>query len=262
MWEILLPIFGLLVGILATMTGVGGGTIIVPLLSLLYAFTPASAVGTSLASIVFTATAATVTYWRQKRIYVRTGLILALATSPGAVIGAYLTTVFSPAILGVIFGFFLIIVAIKILSEVYSNKTGLNREVEARISEDDLLTYKRSKIYLAVPLGFASGIISGLLGVGGGIVLVPLIMFILQLDIHIAVATSMLTMVFTSISGVTQHLFLGNVNFEYAVILGVGSIIGTQIGAYIYKRTSNTTLRGVFAVILIAISIGMIIKFL
>jgi len=125
-----------------------------------------------------------------------------------------------------------------------------------------LFNYKRGRLYLAFALGFISGVISGLLGVGGGIVLVPLLIFVLKLDIHVAVATTMFTMIFTALAGVVQHFVLGNVNFEFALMLGVGSILGTQIGAYIYKRASNTMLRGVFAVILLAISVEMIIEFL
>lgn len=263
MWEILLPILGLFIGILASLTGVGGGAIIVPILSLLYAFAPASAVGTSLAAIVFTAVAATFTYWRQKRIFFKTGVIVSFATAPGAVIGAYLTGVVSANVLGIAFSVFLIIVAIKILTEILPRRRG-ERKIDTEIqgSENDLFNYKRSRLYLAFALGFVSGIISGLLGVGGGLVLVPLLIFVLELDIHVAVATTMFTMIFTALAGVVQHFVLGNVNFEFALMLGVGSILGTQIGAYIYKRASHTLMRGVFAAILLAISVEMMIKFL
>jgi uncharacterized membrane protein YfcA len=262
MWEILLPILGLFIGILASMTGVGGGAIIVPILSLIYAFMPATAVGTSLAAIVFTAVAATFTYWRQKRIFFRTGVFVSFATAPGAVIGAYLTEIISATILGIAFSVFLIIVAVKILTEILPPRR--KREIDAEIqnSENDLFNYKRGRLYLAFALGFVSGVISGLLGVGGGIILVPLLIFVLKLDIHVAVATTMFTMIFTALAGVVQHFVLGNVNFEFALMLGVGSMLGTQIGAYIYKRASNTILRGVFAVILLAISVEMIIEFL
>jgi len=263
MWEILLPILGLLIGVLASLTGVGGGAIIVPILSLIYAFTPANAVGTSLAAIVFTAVAATVTYWRQKRIFFRTGVLVSFATAPGAVIGAYLTGVVSATVLGVAFSVFLIIVAIKILTEILPRRKGKSKiDAEIQVSENDLFNYKRVRLCLAFALGFVSGVISGLLSVGGGIVLVPLLIFVLELDIHVAVATTMFTMIFTALAGVAQHFVLGNVNFEFALLLGVGSMLGTQIGAFIYKRASHTLMRGVFAVILLAISVEMIIKFL
>jgi hypothetical protein len=109
-WELILPVLGFPIGIVAAMTGVGDGVFIVPLLTLVYAFVPASAVGTSLAAITFTAVAAAISYSRQRRIYYKAGLLLAIATAPGAVIGAFLTSVLPAATLGLIFGFFLIIV--------------------------------------------------------------------------------------------------------------------------------------------------------
>jgi uncharacterized membrane protein YfcA len=105
MWEIILPILGFFIGTVAAMTGVGGGIFIVPLLTVAYSFAPANAVGTSLTTITFTAIAATVSYSRQKRIYYKAGLILATATGPGAVLGAYLTSVIPSATLGLIFGY-------------------------------------------------------------------------------------------------------------------------------------------------------------
>ncbi len=202
MWEILLPILGLFIGILASLTGVGGGAIIVPILSLIYSFTPATAVGTSLAAIVFTAVAATFTYWRQKRIFFRTGVFISFATAPGAVIGAYLTEVISATFLGIAFSVFLIIVAIKILTEILPRRRGKRKiDIEIQSSENDLFNYKRGRLYLAFALGFVSGVISGLLGVGGGIVLVPLLIFVLELDIHVAVATTMFIDDFYCFSG-------------------------------------------------------------
>ena len=113
MWELLLPIIGFLIGTVSAMSGLGGGVFVVPLLTLFYFFAPATAVGTSLMTILFTAAAATAYYSRQKSIYYKAGLILALATVPGAVLGAYLTSVIAARTLGLIFGFFLIFVAVK-----------------------------------------------------------------------------------------------------------------------------------------------------
>jgi uncharacterized membrane protein YfcA len=89
----LLIIFGFLIAIAASLTGIGGGVFIVPVLTLLYDFAPANAAGTSLTVIIFTAAASTANYAKQRRIYWRTGLVLAIATAPGAYLGAWLTTI-------------------------------------------------------------------------------------------------------------------------------------------------------------------------
>ena len=79
---LLLILFGFFIGILASMTGVGGGVFIVPILTFFYDFRVNAATGTSLTAIIFTALASTINYARQKRIYYRTGLVLALTTAP------------------------------------------------------------------------------------------------------------------------------------------------------------------------------------
>jgi hypothetical protein len=113
-----------------------------------------------------------------------------------------------------------------------------------------------------MPISFFAGFFSGLLGIGGGTLMVPILHFVLCFPIHLAVATSAFTMIFTSISGVTTHLVLGNVRFDYALLLSVGVILGAQIGAYAAKRTSSKNLRRIFGVVLVVISLRMILKFL
>jgi uncharacterized protein len=264
MWEIILPFLGFLIGIVAAMTGVGGGIFIVPLLTLTYSFSPANAVGTSLTTITFTAVAATLSYSRQKRIFYKGGILLAVATAPGAVLGAYLTSVVPAMLLGLIFGVFLILVAIRIVFENGFKKRKKPEEAELRsegILEKDLLANK-NHLAIGLVLGFFGGVTSGLLGIGGGVVIVPVMTLVLSMSVHYAVATSMLTMIVTSAAGVGQHFVLGNINFEFALLLAVGSVLGAQVGTYVSKRLSDKSLRRVFALVLLVVSIQMILKFI
>jgi uncharacterized membrane protein YfcA len=261
MWEFFLPVLGFLIGAVAALAGVGGGVFIVPLLTLVFSFSPAHAVGTSLMVIVFTAVAASVNYSRQKRIYVKTGLLLAVMTVPGAVLGAYLTSVLPASALGLIFGVFLILVALRMIFEggvFRKSEEGSSRAVVN--SEREVFASKR-RVASGVFLAFFGGLASGLLGIGGGAVLVPIMALVMALPIHVVVATSMFTMIFTSLSGVAQHYALGNVNLEFALLIAVGSVLGAQLGAYASKRLSGKNLRRVFAVVLIIVSVQMIIKF-
>jgi uncharacterized membrane protein YfcA len=111
----LLLLLGFLIAVFAAITGVGGGVLFVPLLTLGYGFLPAQAVGTSLMVMVFGGFGATIGYAIQKRVYFRAGLLLALATAPGAILGAYLTAVLSSTVLGVAFGIFLILLATRMI---------------------------------------------------------------------------------------------------------------------------------------------------
>jgi len=90
---------------------------------------------------------------------------------------------------------------------------------------------------------------------------VPIMTFGMGMSMHVATATSMFTMIFTSISGVTQHYQAGHIDFESAMLLALGAVFGAQVGAYVSKRVSGKNLRRVFAIVVIASGINMIIKY-
>jgi len=261
MWELFL--FGFLVSIVASMTGVGGGIFFVPLLTLAYGFAPSNAVGTSLMVIVFTALSASLVFARQKRIFFKTGLLLTILTVPGALVGASLTSILSGKVLGLVFGVFLVIVAVRMVAanRVWRRNKPQIGISKAVVKEGDLFLNKRL-LAIGVGLSFFGGLVSGLLGVGGGILLVPLMALFLRMPLHAAVATSMFTMVFTTFSGVAQHWTLGNVNFEYVLLLAAGALVGAQMGAWLCKRISGEKLSLVFAVIVLVVSVQMIAKFI
>jgi uncharacterized membrane protein YfcA len=232
----------------------------VPVMTLLYEFLPANAAGTSLTVIIFTAAASTLNYARQKRIYWRTGLVLAIVTAPGAYLGAWLTTLLNPRDLGLIFGFFLIGVAIYIIADLNNLRRSQNQETKARMSDVELVKSGRT-LMLGAGLSFFGGLASGLLGIGGGLLVVPIMTFAMGMAIHFATATSMFTMIFTSISGVAQHYQANHINFETALLLALGAIFGAQVGAYTSKRISSKNLRRVFGIVVIVSGINMILKY-
>ena len=264
MWEILLPIFGFLVGIAASMVGIGGGTFFVPILIIIYSFSPTQlATGTSLTAIIFTAIAATTNYWRQKRIYFKTGLVLAVTTVPGAVAGAFLANVLESHMLAFIFGFFLIFIAARIMVDLNKLRSKSSAPQEnsrqAHIKSDAEILTSQKTIALGAGLSFFGGLASGLLGIGGGVLVVPIMMFAMDVPIHIATATSMFTMVFTSIAAVPKYYVESHIDMGYALLIAVGSIFGAQVGAYTSKRVSGKNLRRIFAVLLIIVGLKMLI---
>lgn len=109
MWEMfLLPIIGFIIG-LSAMVGLGGGFLVVPLLTLVYAFAPADAVGTGLTTVLMTTFAASAYYWRQKQTYYKIGLILGIASIPGALLGSYLTAKIPGQAIGLLVSVFLVL---------------------------------------------------------------------------------------------------------------------------------------------------------
>lgn len=263
MMETLLPLLGFLIGTVASMVGVGGGVFIVPLLTLVYEFSPPEAVGTSLATIIFTSLASTANYSRQKRIYYKTGLILALTTVPGAFLGAYLTSIMEERLLGLIFGVFIFFIALRMIFRLSFSRTKHSDTEKSThvVDSESSLFESRTKILLGVMLSFFGGLSSGLLGIGGGSLLVPIMLLAMNMPMHITVATSMFTMIFTSISGGIQHYLQNHISFEYTLLLVLGTIFGAQLGAYTSKRVSGRTLRRIFGTVLIIVSIRMILKY-
>ena len=260
MYEWLLPIFGFLIGIAAALSGIGGGIFIVPLLNLIYGFVITSATGTSLATIIIISLASTVNYVMQHRVYFKIGLVLALATAPGAYFGAELTTIsLVKTWLGTIFGVFLVIVAAQLILRASSTKPGERCGQKDNVFEDALLRNWK-KILIGLALSFFGGVAAGLLGIGGGAILVPIMCYALDFPIHFSIPTSMFIMIFTSISGVTSYWQSGSIDPLFAAYLGIGAIFGAQVGAYATKRLSGRNLLLVFAAMLIIASINMIFK--
>jgi uncharacterized membrane protein YfcA len=255
----LLVVFGFFIGIIASLTGVGGGIFIVPILTFFYDFKVNGATATSLTTIIFTAVAAAINYSRQKRIYYKTGLILIITTAPGAYLGAWLATIMEERLLGLVFGFFLILVATRMIFSVLRTK----KQIKTSVAVTDSELIKSGKIIvIGAGLSFFGGVASGLLGIGGGTLIVPIMMVIMGMPIHYATATSMFTMIFTSISGVTKYYQSDLINFPIALILAAGTIFGAQVGAYVSKKISGRNLGLIFGIMLIVAGINMILKFM
>jgi len=270
MWDLLLlPVIAFLIGIIAAMLGIGGGVFMVPVPVLLpcYALNPAIASGTSLAAIVFTSLSSTFRYRKQKRIDYLLGLALASTTIPGAFLGSYSKSLIETQLLGLIFAFFLIFVAVRMFTgkrkEEDKNTAKNVRGGKIRKLRD---SYGKVFIYSmdirAIPLvGFIAGFSSGLLGIGGGAVLVPAMNLGIGVPIHIAAATSMFIMIFTSTAGTLTNLWLEQIRFDYALLLAAGIIFGAQIGAHYAAKVSAMNLQRMFGLVLIIVSIRMILKF-
>ena len=265
---VLLSFLGAFAGFLGAMLGIGGGIIVVPVLILAFNLDARIAVGTSLLMITFTALSGTYAYYLQRRIDWKVGVISALFTVPGASLGAYATKFFISKSLALIFGAVLCLIAVALVRRSYrgsgdkktkrleNGKGGWKRRI---VDSSGTVFVYDAHICTALLLFFVGGLASGFLGIGGGVIVVPILAAYVGLPMHVAVATSMLTMIFTSISGVSTHILLGDVKFEYAVPLVIGILAGTQLGARTAKRLRSVSLERVFAFAMIVIGILLIL---
>ena len=213
LWMILL---GFAAGVLGSMLGLGGGVIVVPVLTFL-GFSPTVAASNSLFAALSNAIASTASYSRQKRIEFSLGIKLGLLSIPGTVLGAVISTDAAPGIFKILFGLVLIASAAYVF---------LRKKLET--GEKNL---SKQMVVFAIGASFFAGIISAFFGIGGGIIFVPLMVAGMGMAMKKAAPTSQLILLFSSLSGVIVHSILGHPDFLQAGFLAIGSFIGGLVGA-------------------------------
>lgn len=283
---ILLVIIGILIGIIASMVGIGGGVIIIPVLMFFYGLSNPMASAVSSLVIVATSTTGTLTYYRQHRIDLRTGVYFGLIAIPSAFIGGILADTLREEILTILFGLFLNIIAFRKIINILTANSNTNQKVlsifdkntgdsyvktsyglfphryEKRIIVDDLGEYfsynvQLVKILVGAALG---GLISGIFGVGGGVIYVPVLASIGGLPLHIAVATSTFTILLSSSSSSVARIIGGKILWEFVLFLGIGTVIGARIGATKVRKISNEKILGLFYIIVFLSGIRIILS--
>lgn len=264
---ILLVIIGLAAGTLGSLMGLGGGIIVVPSLMVLSGYllilegiTPQIAVGTSLLIMIFTGLSSTITYMKQKKIDYKSGIIFLCGSIPGALFGVYLNKDIEVEPFLIFFGLFIIFVSFllmvrKYLKPIQIGTKGIKRTV---VDVDGTeVTYGYHPV-LALTIAFIVGMFSGLFGIGGGSLMVPAMILMFGFPAHIAVATSMFMIFFSSTVSSISHIMLGNVNWLYALALVPGAWFGGIIGATINQRLKSETLVTILRIFLIIIGLRLI----
>ncbi len=237
---------GLAAGLMSGLFGVGGGTVIVPLLVLLARFDQRLAAGTSLGAIVPTATVGVISY----ALHDSVAWIPALILAAGAVIGAQIGTRLLPrlSVTALRWGFVgFLAVGIVMLFVVIP-------------SRDAVLPLTPLVIAGLVGLGLVTGILAGLLGVGGGVVVVPALMLGFGASDLIAKGTSLLMMIPTAISGTVGNIRRGNIDLLAAGLVGVAACTTTALGAWIATLIDPFLGNVLFAIFLTFIAVQMALR--
>ncbi|MEI6666940.1 MAG: sulfite exporter TauE/SafE family protein [Acidobacteriota bacterium] len=253
---------GVVIGAIGTLIGAGGGFIHVPVLMIFYGFSPQHAIGTSMAVVMLNAISGTFAYVAQKRIDYEIGLRFAVAACPGVVFGALLTRYFTVRGFGTAFGVLLILVSYYLFSGI---ELSVVRTKAAQAPKIRRLKDSTGEEYTYAPdmsVGFAASIfigkLSGLFGIGGGIIHVPLMYSVLGIPVHVATATSHFILAITSGLGFIVFVGLGYVDLNYAVALGVGTILGATWGAHLSLKTHPSVIKKMIAVCLTLLAVKLI----
>lgn len=237
---------GLAAGLLSGLFGVGGGTVIVPMLVLLLHFDQRLAAGTSLAAIVPTATVGVISYAVHGSVAWIPAIILAGFAVIGAQIGTWLLARLPQNAVRWGFVVFLVFVIVMLFVIVPSRDAEL------------VLTWGTGAA-LAL-LGLITGVLAGLLGVGGGVVVVPALMIFFGTSDLVAKGTSLLMMIPTAISGTIGNLKRGNVDLLAAGLIGLAACTTTALGAWFATLLDPVAANILFAAFLTYIGVQMALK--
>lgn len=229
-------------GFLGGVAGVGGGIVMIPLMTWLQKLTQHQAHGTSLVAIVFSASIGAATYFMRGDVNWRASLLMAATAVFTARIGARFAHSLPEKKLRKAFGIFLVFASVMLLvkNSLPISATGPSQW---------------TGIPLFLLIGAATGFLSGMMGVGGGVVMVPLMVIIGGMGQHIAQGTSLLAMVPAATAGAVTHYRLGNVRTDIAWGLVLGSLAGGYAGAGTAALLPDQILRAIFAGIGIIMSI-------
>lgn len=269
---ILLLIFvaSIAAGLLGALVGLGGGVLIVPLLTLAFGFPISFAIGASIISVIATSSGAAAAYVRDHLTNLRVGMFLELATTTGAITGAFLAGFLAPQLLFIIFGVILLISAAPLLFKI-------GEELPQGVKNDRLaswlrlsgsypdqhmgheVSYQVTRTPLGAAMMYVAGLISGLLGIGSGTFKVIAMDTIMRLPMKVSTTTSNFMIGVTAAASAGIYFSRGDIQPLLAAPVALGILLGALIGARLLVHLSNKTLRLIFIPIIVIAALEMVL---
>jgi uncharacterized membrane protein YfcA len=253
-------------GLLGALTGLGGGVVIVPLLSLAFGVDLRYAIGASLVSVIATSSGAAAAYVKEGFTNMRIGMFLELATTLGALTGAFVALLVSSSVIAVIFGGVLLISAwLSSRPRVEKPPAGPPDPWARRLrldgtypGPDGPIAYGVQRIPLGFGLMYIAGVLSGLLGIGSGAVKVLAMDQAMGIPFKVSTTTSNFMIGVTAAASAGVYLSRGYIDPRLAMPVVLGVLPGALLGAWILPRAKTVWLRRIFAVVIFALAIEMI----
>lgn len=272
---VILLVAGLAVGMLSGLLGIGGGTVIVPLLRLGVGLDAITAVGTSLFTIIPTSLAGMVTHLRNGTAHAGLGVLFGASGALFAVLGSMASKAVPSAVVMATAAVVIIYTAVRMLYRAFKAKRkvaaapvevastcGTGSEGGATV---DGATYKPASahhvhftprtVVLGICVGAVAGSLSGFIGVGGGFIMVPLAVLIFGIPMVEAAGTSLVAIIILAIPGAITHALAGDVAYLQGIALAVGAIPGAVFGGMLSKRVPDRALKGIFGIVLIVVGV-------
>jgi|TARA_B100002003_G_scaffold143330_1_gene132615 uncharacterized membrane protein YfcA len=271
--NILLIIFiGMLVGGLSGLFGVGGGFLMTPLLIFL-GIPPAVAVGTEAPHVLASSISGAIAHWRRRNVDIKMGFILLIGGIAGSTVGVNIFKILIgfgqiDLIIQLLFIFFLGLIGFSMLFE--SARTTIKKyrttsTIRTKLHQHSWLhglpfkmRFHRSKLYIStippILIGFVVGVLSAMMGVGGGFIMIPAMVYILGMSTNVVVGTSLFQIIFVTANSTFFQSYLNQtVDIVLASLMILGGVIGAQIGARLGTKFRAEYLRGALAFIVLMV---------
>ncbi len=251
-------------GMLGALLGIGGGVILIPLLTGLIGLPIKTAIGASIISVIATSSAAGAVYVGRGLTHTRLSMTMEIATTLGALVGGFIAVLINPNLLSGIFGLVLLYVA-------YSLR-GIKKDAEQvaptgflDTSYIDPLTGEPVKYGVRnFPLGmmasFIAGNVSGLLGIGGGVIKVPIMSLVMGLPMRAAIATSNFMIGITAATSAVIYYQHGYIDPSIAIPTALGVLLGAQVGSRVGSRVHSHRLKQIFQILLLLFAAQMLYR--
>lgn len=263
----IIVLFGaFLAGLLGSLTGLGGGVIIIPLLTLVLGVDIHYAIGASIISVIATSSGSAAAYVKEGITNIRIGMFLEIATTISAIVGAVITVFINPGYIAVIFGIILLFSAIMMVRKKVDrsdNNTsgklaGFLKLNGTYPTEDGIKKYAVHNVIGGFLMMFIAGIISGLLGIGSGALKVIAMDNIMRIPFKVSTTTSNFMMGVTAAASAIVYLHRGQIDPGIAMPVTVGVLLGATIGSKILVKTKTDKLKIVFAIVVTFLALQMI----
>lgn len=234
-------------GLLGALLGIGGGLLITPLLTLLFGVPIEQAIATSLVAIIGTSSAAASVYVEQKLSDIRLGMVLELATTLGAISGALTAGLLSRRWLTILFSAFLL----------YAGGSMVRRAANPLLPEEDPGKYQVRRLRLGMVFSYLAGGISGLLGVGGGPIKVPMMYLLMGVPLKVATATSNFMIGVTAAASAFIYYLRGNILVFPTAPVVVGVFLGSLLGSRLSRRVPTRWILWLFVAVMFYLAVSM-----
>lgn len=258
---------GVFVGVMSGLLGVGGGTIMVPIFRLAFGMSPLASTATSLFAIIPTSISGVVAHARAKTCVPKLGLALGAGGAVMSPMGVWLASV-SPGwlvicVAAIVIGFSAFKMfkkAVKCAPAPRAGRAGGNVQAASAKAVPDQPILSRKQYLQGACIGLIAGLASGYVGVGGGFIMVPLMLAVLDIPMSLASGTSLIAIMILAIPGVIEQGLLGNIEYLAGIAIVVGSIPGALVGARLVRVVPERQLRFIFGGFLLVAAVMLMLN--